>query len=151
MSHPHPSVSAFAQIGRRGVEHQDHLVARGGHEALETTEQLTYGAGAVPPPPRGAGADHVHGVYDETGHCAPLYSRAMAMTTSGTISGLTDEDITTTLIRPDSTIRLQNADGGDTGDDAGDESDATDQGDPSDSNDATDQGDPSDEGDSADQ
>ncbi len=81
---------------------------------------------------------------------AGLYSRAMAMTTSGTISGLTDEDITTTLIRPDST-RLQNDDGGDTGDDTGDESDATDQGDPSDSSDATNQGDPADEGDSADQ
>ena len=66
-----------------------------------------------------------------------------------TISGLTDEDITTTLLRPGSTIRLQ--DEGDTGDDTGDESDATDQGDPSDESDATDQGDPSDEGDSADQ
>jgi len=76
---------------------------------------------------------------------------AMAMTTSGTISGLTDEDITTTLIRPDSPTRLQNADGGDTGDDTGDESDASDQGDPADSSDATDQGDPADEGDSADQ
>jgi hypothetical protein len=75
----------------------------------------------------------------------------MAMTTSGTISGLTDEDITTTLIRPDSPTRLQNADGGDTGDDTGDESDASDQGDPADSSDATDQGDPADEGDSADQ
>ena len=73
----------------------------------------------------------------------------MAMTTSGTISGLTDEDITTTLIRPDSPTRLQNADGGDTGDDTGDESDATDQGAPADSSDATDQGDPADEGDSA--
>ena len=75
----------------------------------------------------------------------------MAMTTSGTISGLTDEDITTTLIRPDSPTRLQNADGGDTGDDTGDESDASDQGDPADSSDASDQGDPADEGDSADQ
>ena len=75
----------------------------------------------------------------------------MAMTTSGTISGLTDEDITTTLVRPDSAVRLQNVDEGDTGDDTGDESDATDQGDPSDASDATDQGDPGDEGDSADQ
>jgi len=74
----------------------------------------------------------------------------MAMTTSGTISGLTDEDITTTLIRPDSATRLQADDGDDTGDDTGDESDASDQGDPSDASDATDQGDPE-EGDSTDQ
>ena len=67
-----------------------------------------------------------------------------------TISGLSDEDITTTLLRPDS-VRLQVQDEGDTGDDTGDESDATDQGDPSDESDATDQGDPSDEGDSTDQ
>ena len=80
-----------------------------------------------------------------------LYSRAMTTTISGTISGLTDEDITTTLIRPDSTVRLQNGDGGDTGDDTGDESDATDEGDPSDASDATDQGDSTDEGDSTDQ
>ena len=67
-----------------------------------------------------------------------------------TISGLTDEDITTTLLRPDST-RLQEEDQGDTGDDTGDESDATDQGDPSDASDPADEGDPSDEGDSKDQ
>ncbi|MDQ3570957.1 MAG: hypothetical protein M3396_10150 [Actinomycetota bacterium] len=70
---------------------------------------------------------------------------------STTISDLTDEDITTTLLRPDSTIRLQNEDEGDTGDDTGDESDATDQSDPSDASDASDEGDPSDEGDSTDQ
>ena len=66
------------------------------------------------------------------------------------ISGLADEDITTTLLRPEST-RLQDKDEGDTGDDTGDESDATDQGDPSDESDATDEGDPADEGDSTDQ
>ena len=148
MGHPHPAVHAFGEVGQWRVENQDRRFASGGHEALQATEQLPHRPRPVPPPPGRAGPDHVHGVDDEAGHGSPLYSWAMAITTSGAISGLSDEDITT-LIGPD--IRLQNGDGGDTGDDTGDQSDPTDQGDPSDSNDATDQGDPSDEGDSADQ
>lgn len=131
-------------VGRDQLD--DAVVTGCGNQPLQPLEEAADGRGPVPPPT--LGRDPMTFMASTTRRVkASIY---IVRTMATLITGLTDEDITTTLLRSDSTIRLQ-GDEGDTGDDTADETDATDEADPSDAGDAADQGDPSDQGDSTDQ